>query len=38
MFFFADKSQIEVNKKQVDVELVKRVLATNIYVNQRGEP
>ena len=35
---FADASRIEVDKKQVDVELVRRELATNIYVNQRGEP
>ena len=38
MFFFVDPSRIEVDKKQVDVELVTRVLATNIYVDQRGEP
>ena len=36
--FFADPSRIEVDKKQVVVELVKRVLSTNIYVDQRGEP
>ena len=35
---FADASRIEVDKKQVDVELVRRELATNIYVDQRGEP
>ena len=38
MFLFADPSRIEVDEKQVDVELVTRVLATNIYVDQRGEP
>ena len=38
MFFLADPSRIEVDKKQVDVELVKRVLSTNIYVDQKGEP
>ena len=38
MFFFADLTRIEVDKKQVNVELVKRVLSTNIYVDQRGEP
>ncbi len=26
------------DRKQVDIELVKRVLSTNICVNQRGEP
>ncbi len=35
---FADPSRIEVHEKQADVELVKRVLATNVYVDQRGEP
>ena len=35
---FADPTRIEVDRKQVDVELVKRVLLTNIYVDQRGEP
>ena len=35
---FADPSRIEIYEKQVDVELVKRVLATNFYVDQRGEP
>uniref|UniRef100_A0A2N9FJH0 Uncharacterized protein n=1 Tax=Fagus sylvatica TaxID=28930 RepID=A0A2N9FJH0_FAGSY len=29
---------IEVDRKQVDAELVKRVLSTNICVDQRGEP
>ena len=38
MFFFVDLTRIEVDKKQVNVELVKRVLSTNIYVDQRGEP
>ncbi len=38
MFFFADPSRIEIAKKQVDVGLVRRVLSTNIYVDQRGEP
>jgi hypothetical protein len=38
MFLFTDPSRIEVDEKQVDVELVTRVLATNIYVDQRGEP
>ena len=38
MFFLADPTRIEVDKKQVDVELVKRVLSTKIYVDQRGEP
>uniref|UniRef100_A0A2N9IYX5 Uncharacterized protein n=1 Tax=Fagus sylvatica TaxID=28930 RepID=A0A2N9IYX5_FAGSY len=31
-------SRIEIAKKQVDVGLVRRVLSTNIYVDQRGEP
>jgi hypothetical protein len=35
---FADPSRIEIYEKQADVELVKRVLATNVYVDQRGEP
>ena len=35
---FADLSRIEVDEKQADVDLVKRVLATNVYVDQRGEP
>ena len=35
---FADPSRIEIYEKQADVKLVKRVLATNVYVNQRGEP
>ena len=38
MDVFADPSKIEVDKKQVDIELVKRVLSTNICVDQRGEP
>ena len=37
MFFFTDPSRIEIDKKQVDVELVRRVLSTNIYVDQKGE-
>uniref|UniRef100_A0A2N9G943 Uncharacterized protein n=1 Tax=Fagus sylvatica TaxID=28930 RepID=A0A2N9G943_FAGSY len=37
-FGYPDPSRIEVDEKQVDVELVTRVLATNIYVDQRGEP
>jgi hypothetical protein len=37
MDVFADPSKIKVDKKQVDIELVKRVLSTNICVDQRGE-
>ena len=33
-----DPSRIELYEKQADIELVKRVLATNVYVDQRGEP
>jgi hypothetical protein len=35
---FADPSRIALYEGQADTELVKRVLATNIYVDQRGEP
>jgi hypothetical protein len=35
---FADSSRIAVYEAQADTDLVKRVLATNIYVDQRGEP
>uniref|UniRef100_A0A2N9FWJ5 Uncharacterized protein n=1 Tax=Fagus sylvatica TaxID=28930 RepID=A0A2N9FWJ5_FAGSY len=38
LFGYPDPSRIEVHEKQADVELVKRVLATNVYVDQRGEP
>uniref|UniRef100_A0A2N9FCE5 Uncharacterized protein n=1 Tax=Fagus sylvatica TaxID=28930 RepID=A0A2N9FCE5_FAGSY len=35
---YPDPKRIEVDRKQVDAELVKRVLSTNICVVQRGEP
>jgi hypothetical protein len=34
----ADPSRIALYESQADTELVKRVLATNVYVDQRGEP
>ena len=34
----ADSSQIALYESQVDTELVKRVLTTNVYVDQQGEP
>ena len=37
-FYFADPSRIEVKKSQVNVELVKRVLSTNVYVNRLNQP
>jgi hypothetical protein len=46
LFFFfkltcdvpADPSRIALYERQADNELVKRMLATNVYVDQRGEP
>jgi hypothetical protein len=35
---FADPSRIALYEGQADTELVKRVVSTNIYVDQRGEP
>ena len=35
---FADPSRTALYEGQADTELVKRVLLTNIYVDQRGEP
>uniref|UniRef100_A0A2N9EDV9 Uncharacterized protein n=1 Tax=Fagus sylvatica TaxID=28930 RepID=A0A2N9EDV9_FAGSY len=37
-FGYPDPSRIALYEGQADTELVKRVLATNIYVDQRGEP
>ena len=37
-FCFADPSRIEVKKSQVNVELVKRIMATNIYVDKLNQP
>uniref|UniRef100_A0A2N9IE23 Uncharacterized protein n=1 Tax=Fagus sylvatica TaxID=28930 RepID=A0A2N9IE23_FAGSY len=37
-FGYLDPSRIALYEGQADTELVKRVLATNIYVDQRGEP
>ncbi len=34
---FIDPTRIEVDRRQVDVELVERVLSTNICVDERGE-
>ena len=34
----ADPSRIALYESQADIELVNRVLATNVYVDQRGEP
>ena len=36
--FFVDPSRIALYEGQADAKLVKRVLGTNIYVDQRGEP
>uniref|UniRef100_A0A2N9J0J8 Uncharacterized protein n=1 Tax=Fagus sylvatica TaxID=28930 RepID=A0A2N9J0J8_FAGSY len=35
---YPNPTRIEVDKKQVDTELVKKVLLTNICIDQRGEP
>ena len=35
---FCRSERIEVDRKQVDAKLVKRVLSTNICIDQRGEP
>uniref|UniRef100_A0A2N9HW37 Uncharacterized protein n=1 Tax=Fagus sylvatica TaxID=28930 RepID=A0A2N9HW37_FAGSY len=37
-FGYPDPSRIALYESQADIELVKRVLATNVYVDQRGEP
>uniref|UniRef100_A0A2N9GQK0 Uncharacterized protein n=1 Tax=Fagus sylvatica TaxID=28930 RepID=A0A2N9GQK0_FAGSY len=37
-FGFPDPSQIEVKKSKVNVELVKRVLSTNVYMDRLNQP